>query len=402
MTENIFTPNELIYLLLDGEASPVQRDQVFQALAHDPDLQHEFDSALKLNNAFEQELKSSKPSAALMGSLFQKAGMTTLGIGGGAVVSTALKTGWIAGLSKIFVPVAAALLGSAVTYSIVSSGNNSAPSHTEQTQAVAQHQTENIATNIGTSIPQSPAANTMESVQRVKYIVVHDTIRQENDMVNDKAISTQVEHSNTVTPDAAVIPTDDKNVSKAEPREETPKAIQTTDADNHSLQTLTTQREPKKVFVTLRGNTALRVFPNRDITSSQNNPFSNLSGGLLYEFAPNMSAGIEVGQETFPINVINANGTVEKRFNLLWGGLAVRYMFDPIEMIGGLQPFAHLVAAGTVSGPMGKLALGMAWQPDNSVILSLGLEGMMQTYQYHNTWGHGEKLGITSGIAIRF
>lgn len=397
MTEQIFTPNELIYLLLDGEASPMQRDQVFQALAHDSNLQHEFDSALKLNNAFEQELKSSKPAAALMGSLFQKAGMTTLGVGGGAAISTAIKTGWFAGLAKVVVPVAAALLGSGITYMAVSS-NSTAPALTEQTGNMT-HKTD--ATN-GTNTTISSYDHTTirpydHPTQRVKYIVVHDTVQ----MKNNEVAQTTKEAENIAIPPTTVV-VEEKNVSKVEARLETPKAIDVDLRSDHSLQSLTPVREVKKVFITLRGTTALRVYPDRDITSSQNNVLSNLSAGIMYEFAPNHSLGLEAGVETFPITVINSNGSAEKKFNLLWGGMSYRYTMDRIWAIGGLQPFAQIVFGGTMSGPIGKLAMGLTWQPDDKVILMLGAEGMMQTYQYHNTWGHGEKLGITSGVAIRF
>src|SRR5688572_18337231 len=97
--EQQFTNSELIYLLLDGEATPTERGRLFDAMSKDHDLQDEFERALKMKNAFEHEVRDTKPAPFLTGALFTKLGLTTVGLGGGAAISTgvttAVKTGWL-------------------------------------------------------------------------------------------------------------------------------------------------------------------------------------------------------------------------------------------------------------------------------------------------------------------
>jgi hypothetical protein len=148
--------------------------------------------------------------------------------------------------------------------------------------------------------------------------------------------------------------------------------------------------------------TMLTLFPSREVESSEKDLINNLSVNVRYNLTNNHSFGVEGGQETFPINVVSSDGTIEEKTSLLWGGMFYRFTTDPFVSIGGLQLFGQVLGGATVSGPMGKLTTGMVWQPDSRVELMLGVEGMMQSYRYNGDWGHGEKISITTGVAVRF
>jgi hypothetical protein len=414
--EQQLTNNELIYLLLDGEATSTERGRLFDAMSKDHELQDEFERALKMKNAFEHEVRDTKPAPLLTGALFTKLGLTTVGLGGGAAISTgittAAKTGLLALASKMIIPVAAALLGSAATYFAVTSGDssNTVSNGSSNSKPVAEQTIQSALMNSApvaapTQIPATTNTNTsasMRTIIKTVYIpsaVVHDTVVVEkqvfvpqntNDNANNEAVIKEV-----ATP--TVTPKNEDNL------EELPVM---NISDSHQ-KTLTDVRETKTtdgndIFVGVRGMTMLTLLPSREIESSEKDLINNLSVNVRYNLTNNHSFGVEGGQETFPINVVGSDGTIEKKTSLLWGGMFYRFTTDPFVSIGGLQLFAQVLGGATVSGPMGKLTTGMVWQPDSRVELMLGVEGMMQSYRYNGNWGHGEKISMTTGVAVRF
>lgn len=413
--EQQLTDNELIYLLLDGEATSTERGRLFDAMSKDHDLQDEFERALKMKNAFEHEVRDTKPAPFLTGALFTKLGLTTVGLGGGAAIgtgiSTAAKTGWFALASKIVIPITAALLGSAATYFAVTTGNSS--NNTTHGQPIAE---QTLRSAPGTSSPVlsdiastelSTATNTntsagMRTIVKTVYLaspVVHDTIVIEkqvfvpqntnNNSNNEVAIKEVATPSATPTNENKVEQLPIKNINDREQR---------TLSDISETKTT----DGSDIFVGVRGMTMLTLFPSREIESSEKDLINNISVNVRYNLTNNHSFGVEGGQETFPINVVGSDGTIEKKTSLLWGGMFYRFTTDPFVSIGGLQLFGQILGGATVSGPMGKLTTGMVWQPDSRVELMLGVEGMMQSYRYNGNWGHGEKISMTTGVAVRF
>src|SRR5579864_9262732 len=75
--QNNFTPSELIYLFLDGEADNVQRTVLFTAMANDSSLQEEFNDAMRIRTVTQKQALAIVPSALLTQQLFAKAGFGT-------------------------------------------------------------------------------------------------------------------------------------------------------------------------------------------------------------------------------------------------------------------------------------------------------------------------------------
>jgi hypothetical protein len=410
--ENQLTNNELIYLLLDGEATHTERARIFDAMAKDSELQDEFDRAVKLKNAFEHEVRDTKPAPLLTGVLFSKLGFTTLGAGSGVAVGTAIKTGWLPFASKLAVPVVTALLGSAVTYYAVTSGSSSSANENSLSRQGLVAQKPEVAQNEVTApqvTNQAPHASSTQTdresgtrtIVKTVYVpsaVVHDTVIIEK-TVNVPSSNVNSNPNEVAVKEVTVPPvTPDKQVVVQEPVKNISDKPETT---------ISQLREEKEtgigdIFVGARGMTMLKLFPSREVETSERDLINNLSVSVRYNLTNNHSFGVEGGSETFPISVVSSDGTIEKKTSLLWGGMFYRFTTDPFVAIGGLQLFGQVLGGGTVSGPMGKLTTGMVWQPDSRVELMLGVEGMMQSYRYNGDWGHGEKISITTGVAVRF
>jgi len=310
------------------------------------------------------------------------------------------------------IPVAAALLGSAATYFAITSGDSSNSISNEQSVAQQTLQSAPVTstpalssiapTELSTRTNTNTSANTLTIIKTV-YLpsaVVHDTV------VIEKEVPVPQNTNNNSNNEVAVkeVATPTVTPKNDNPVEELP----IKNINDREQKTLTDIRETKTttdgndIFVGVRGMTMLTLFPSREIESSEKDLINNLSVNVRYNLTNNHSFGVEGGQETFPINVVGSDGTIEEKTSLLWGGMFYRFTTDPFVSIGGLQFFGQILGGGTVSGPMGKLTTGIVWQPDSRVELMLGVEGMMQSYRYNGDWGHGEKISMTTGVAVRF
>ena len=70
--------SDLIYLLLDNEATVFERQSLFHELASHPDLQAEFQEALTAKIALERDVAATYIPSELEKSLFRKAGIPLL------------------------------------------------------------------------------------------------------------------------------------------------------------------------------------------------------------------------------------------------------------------------------------------------------------------------------------
>jgi hypothetical protein len=89
MDNTLYSPSELIDLVLDGEIAHSQSTPLFTTLATDNDLQAEFHQALAIRRAMNSEMQNSIPSVEFTNSLFQSAGV---GISTGTIATFLGKT----------------------------------------------------------------------------------------------------------------------------------------------------------------------------------------------------------------------------------------------------------------------------------------------------------------------
>ncbi len=156
MDQSVPSNSELLYSFLEGELETSMEPMLFTALHTSADLRSEMRDMLALNRAVRKDRAAIIPPIASTAAVFGALGMST---------SMLVNSSWLSALwAKLWIPLAAAIVGSAVTYYAVSPGQNSGTS----TPVVATAP----ATSSSSSSPSvaSSASNTNQTV------FVHDTI----------------------------------------------------------------------------------------------------------------------------------------------------------------------------------------------------------------------------------
>jgi hypothetical protein len=153
----------------------------------------------------------------------------------------------------------------------------------------------------------------------------------------------------------------------------------------------------------VKGNTNLAFLPGRDIAPEKFNIANNIAVGLLYELTDNHSAGLYLGRESLQMYTYSQVGD-EYIFNLepnlFWAGACYKYTGG--EIYGSIHPFGELILAGSKFGPVGKTSLGLTYNPENFISMSLGLEGSSLMYKFLGEYKTTEKVSLIYNVGIHF
>jgi hypothetical protein len=153
----------------------------------------------------------------------------------------------------------------------------------------------------------------------------------------------------------------------------------------------------------VRGMTGLAFFPTRNIEPEPFSIMNNIGAAVKYKFNDNHSAGLVIGNESLQMYTYSLQGE-EYKFNhepnLFWAGASYRYTGD--EFYGSFSPYGEVIAAGSKYGPVGKVALGISYNPENIFSMSLGLEGTSLIYTFIGDTKHTEKLSVVYNIGFHF
>ncbi len=382
--------SELIYLYIDGEASEAERTLLFSALATDAGLQAEFNDAFRMNSAVQKEIETTLPPPELTSQVFEKAGFVTND------EPSRKKAGWLALLLLLLnsrgIPILTAVGGALITYGVMRWNSGAEPSAT-------------IATNDASLQSTSATGN-----------FTKDTTKTTPSIPNESNSSQRIVPTNSsrsISSDRTTIPSQRQSIQK-----DTKEYVSVITPAHRTMSALHSYHSPfgqddwrrltapqntlslpaddfTDLVMQVSGHSSLQ-----DRGDASPATLNNMSISIASHLAPNHLLGGQLGQESFPI--YNSDGTFERNVNVLWIGALYRYEMDGIQALGGIQPFAQIVAAGTRSGPLGKGTLGVMWQPESRIILSFGLEATALVYQFQSASYGTQKLGMNYGISVKF
>lgn len=429
MTHDSDTPmngSDLLYLFLDGHASPAEKDMLFKAMASDSELQAEFEDALTIRNAIHNERETTVPPSELTSSLFAKAGIA-IPVVGTSVISAAQQNG--TAFSSMFGKVFSTILPyAAVGITALSAVLlwNSAEQYesTSAANGIASNKASSAVKRIDNSEELLQRIERLEREQREGFAAQNQLLRNQKNTVRNvympyvpkgfalvsdgdiedmkqRIISSAIAATQVASmqqlQSKQPLSTDITSVQSSNPTESIASSVTTTSPS--AVELLPSQESQERFSVNLRTINGIKQYPDRNITTPDI-MFNNLAVTALYDFNNNHSFGFELGQETFPIYEVNESNDLEQKYSLIWGGASYRYRMNPISELLDIQPFGQVLAGGTKYGPIMRGIIGVTWQPHNNFSFSFGVETSAMLYSYRNVWYGAQKLGLSYGVNI--
>ena len=411
-----FTHSELIYLFIDGEASTEQRNALFAALNNDSDLAEEFQDALKLRDSAFAGVHSATPPQALTDNLFAKAGFATA-VAGAATIA-ASKPSLLSTIGQgvtgfVTKNVAASLLISSLTGALGCLALSNVLSSADAEQAIPVYSAKTVEApstaesqsllNKAANVSQSQSSLAEKVGSEVAPRIIY--IREIKDADESVALDNTVKNENIKEP---VTSPEEVNTSKVIYVPNT-LADASLAKNNPNISIFNSLPEPmistEEFVPTLLIETDLlkgmSLYPARDF-SGNSGYIQNAKLSAMLRVSDNGYAGIEAGNEEFPIYVKSTDGQFRLNNTLFSIGGKYEYYVKQLSLFDRLFPYATGFAGWSKSGVVLKAGAGLVWMPDNRVSLKLGLENMSLIHQYKSQTKHAGKLGLVYGVAVSF
>ena len=392
-------PDEALHAFMDGELEITEEQQLFNELAASPELRTEMKDALSIRAAVHKDLLA--PPATSESSLLDAVG---LGAGAGAAgAGAAVVAATSTGIRALIATGAFSLVaGFLIAWFLLPREGGS------DTSAVAGYSTQQKQTQQQTQTPtqqQLPAAPVrVDTVFAVRYVnkpvVIREVQQVEVEPTTSNTTSTPTPIQNTESEESIasmnatpLIPVANQPTAQAErwdvrtPMFESPAAI------------------PPPVTMRVRtlasGLNADQPTPN----SVQDAILPNTALALLYPLADNHRLGVELGTESFYQHFTGMEGNREVMISqtpvLFWMGAT--YQWTPVDFgfLPGLSAFVEATAGMAFKqGPIGRGAIGLAYQPFGPLRFTAGFDASALIYSYQGTSFTSSKWGFTYGLSF--
>jgi hypothetical protein len=355
--------SELIFLYLDGEATPEEQRELFEALGRDEELQHEFQQALQLHRAIDAERLTTKAPDEVKQAVYAAIGL---------VPTEPL---WRRVVPYSTAAVAAVAVG---VYLWLSSA--SAPKPSPETVAATDRRP--IAASVVATPPHNP--------ERSERLAVTAATPATEPALTNEAATTHESLPPTFDADEFIVERFGPRVSTASPlvRSATWRlgmvSVPIARAVASELPLLSAQFSYRGSLLAASGPAA----------SPQ-----NFSAVVLYRFDENHRLGVEFRRAPYTLNIAQPTGTLT---TTLLSSVAVAYSFrEPDVRILGGMPFVQPTVGISQLGPVATLAAGLSFPISNGFQLDVGLDGSALLYSGQVASNLGVLLGVNVGLPIR-
>ena len=169
---------------------------------------------------------------------------------------------------------------------------------------------------------------------------------------------------------------------------------------------------PASSSISLNTNNALSLeFRGSSYRSTQTptidpkhySPLNNMALALSYNINNNLSAGLDVRQETFFLrynSIQNGEQFIyEQQPNFTTFSATVKYKLDGW---GGFRPFASASAGANSIGFVGRAMLGAEYNVFGNFSIMLGVDFSNLTYTHQNNYFNSSKFGLNYGLIYSF
>lgn len=444
MNESL-TPQELLYMYLDGECSPEQVEILFSAMATNPELQREFDEAVAFQQTLDEDKSKSVIPFTVTQSVFQRIGASIIPsseIASSAsmattnVVSNSLfQTIWtFITNNSISIGISAALtLITGVENShknidsiqnVTKTSENLPFASTSKTKDVSSSETTKESIKETSVENKEVPSESKTSVQRsnIQNTVIESRNNSSTNKIKNSSGSLKQQQQPAID---MLIPNTNDITESTIPQTSVPSVLVFPSLRNEykeddravveSLQQLPLNKrskiipviEPLMLSIQLRSMNGISNFPDRNVSETFAN---NIGTVILIALNKNHSIGLEISQETFPHFALETqriqNFTTAPMFvskeTIMWTGASYQYSFDAIESVGSISPFVRTTLGASSVGGLSKTILGIQVPITNSVFSTLGLEGSMFLINNASTINTSQKIGITYSLGWNF
>lgn len=417
---------ELIYTMIDGEASDIERQTLFSELQKNSDLQLEFQNAININNAGKTFAASSEVPLHLTKQLFGKSGLiytgadilkNTANVGTGISKVTSQKSIWSNlgkfAFSKLAVGLLGIVIGGLLGVSIYNYFGKDLPNSTLDNVTLKE-----------TNVPPSLATN-IETINEDKPEVQNSN--------NYKVIIKYVERKNEVisSDKTDVIPVSEEVVIENEPQKTNPETINPIqDLDfgfdnNYFSDNLNYTHNPNLLNLIkdidlvpdfhlltneltsfhLEINSSLFWnLPKETVSPEEIAKLHNLNIFLYYVLNNYFSFGIGARQETFYVKYnttdeLSRAYIYEQQPNLT--NYEVSFRYNPYKF-NLFEPILQLNFGGGRYGYTYRYGFGSEIKLYDDLALTLLLEYATLNYQHKSNLSKATKVGINYGINYNF
>ncbi len=400
MNENI-KYNDLIYLVIDGEANEIESSTLFSALNDNFELQNEFQAALKLNRASEAYVADSAVPVGLTSKLFNKAGLTYVPmatptaaiVASGSVMSKFMKSP----LSSIGFTVLGLILGAAIMYLL----NDSEETDDQKNQYTIDNRQIQF-TKSDNSYPEMSSFSDERDVPKAKNRMPQAIVNIENsdnDLTNLESITSDAEYE--------IAPEINKsqyiqNLDNLDLKKST--EIEYINENNSEIIPLS-MFDFKDLGLSIEvKNASYWNLPKESIYPSEISKFHNMSVSVLYDLSENWKIGGEIRHETFYVKYLSTDALrqdfiFEQQPNLTSVEFALRYMPFSNQKV---KPLFQVNLGGGQFGFTYRGTVGTEIELYENLAFVLNVNYAILSYYHQTKWNNSNKIGLNYGINYKF
>jgi opacity protein-like surface antigen len=404
---------ELIYLMIDGEASEVERQTLFNALNENPELQTEFQNAITLNNAGYAYAATTEVPKHLTGSLFAKAG---LAYSGASAINPAIETiqkasvlskaGYFAA-SKYGFGILGLILGGIIAFLLFDDIYSGSPAEQDRVEITlmgsktkVDDNKENYASNI---IDTNKTANRNNNGQPKQIVRNESDSKEYTQSINDneqseKATETKDRRHLSINQNRDHHSFENKIFNHSKDFSIIDQGLDYSPLTTHS------QLSSDNNFALELNSSSFWNLPKETIYPQEIAKLYNMNIFLYYKLNRQLSIGIGARQETFyvkynTIDEYSREYIYEQQPNLTNFELAVRY--HPFDM-AILDPYVQFNTGGSYYGYTLRAGIGSEIKVYENISFTLFLEYATLRFKHKDFWNDASKVGINYGINYKF
>ncbi len=429
--ENPNLYSELICLVIDGEASEVERQSLFSELSKSPELQVEFQNTLKINNAAKNFASQSTVPNEITQKFFANAGLRYNGpanipntISPAKSILSSTKSFLINNsyISKIAFGLAGFFLGGMITY-FIWGNNDGLLNNTDKTQTTSinrsdysnnsalstnpfinQHSTENESTTYKLPFLANENIGAKKVAKRSKNnfsaVAFQDVLKEEiNSAVNEEVEKQYIVLINPISVLESKKPIFLNNNSLNDVN-----TLNTNIFANASNSDLFETKQEKLGLSIEYKNSSYWNFNRENVFPSEISKFHNMDLFVFYELSDLISLGIGVKQETFytkynTTEKFSSDYIYEQQPNITSYEIAGR-LFPFREST--LNPYLQLNAGASNYGYTYRIILGSNFKIYDNLGLLLSLDYSSFIYNHKSNWNTTNKIGLNYGFYYQF